>query len=281
MLDDVLDLLRCPHCEGALARTGASVACSRGHSFDVARQGYLSLLPGNARLGTADSAAMVAARADFLARGHFDRLAAALADVCASAVAPGPGAALVDLGAGTGWYLARVLERLPEARGLAIDLSKHALRRAARAHERLGAVAADAWRRLPVCDGVAGLVLSVFAPRDGEEVARILRPGAALVVAGPTGRHLAELVSGLGLLAVDERRQERLAGKLAPHLEPAGGTELEWALALDHHDVRNAVAMGPSALHADAGSLEAAIAALSEPVEVTASVTISLHRRVG
>jgi 23S rRNA (guanine745-N1)-methyltransferase len=281
VLDDVIDLLRCPHCRSALEREGSSVACPRGHSFDVARQGYLSLLPGDARRGTADSAARVAARADFLARGHFDRLATALADTCANVLAPGSSGAVVDLGAGTGWYLARVLDRLGDRPGLAIDLSKHALRRAAGSHARAGAVAADAWRPVPVRDGIAALVLSVFAPRDGAEVARILRPGGALVVAGPTGRHLGELVAELGLLAVDERRQERLDEKLAPHLEPAGGTELEWTLALDGRDVRNVVAMGPSALHVEPAALEEAIAGLGEPVEATASVAVSLFTARG
>src|SRR5688572_20694208 len=128
-----------------------------------------------------------------------------------SAEQPGlPPGCILDLGAGTGWYLARVLERLPGRQGLALDLSKHALRRAARAHPRIGAVACDAWAPLPLRDGVAALVLSVFAPRDGAEIARVLRPGGALVVVTPTDRHLEPLVSKLGLLTVDERKEERI-----------------------------------------------------------------------
>ncbi len=44
VLDDLLSLLRCPHCGGALERAGDAVRCADGHSFDLARQGYLSLL---------------------------------------------------------------------------------------------------------------------------------------------------------------------------------------------------------------------------------------------
>jgi 23S rRNA (guanine745-N1)-methyltransferase len=299
VLDDALHLLACPHCAAPLSRRARSVACPDGHSFDVARHGYVSLLPGDARLGSADTAEMVAAREAFLAAGHFDPLAGAIAGEAERALgeeavqalgadverargaeAPsgdgpvaGAGGCVVDLGAGTGWYLARVLDRLPGRVGLALDLSKHALRRAARAHPRIGAVACDVWRGLPVRDSVAALALGVFAPRNGAEIARLLRPGAALVVVTPTERHLAELVDALGLLTVDERKQERLAAELDPHLELERRVEREWPLALGRDDAVNAVAMGPSARHV---ALEEA---LEPPGAVTASVAISTYRR--
>ena len=58
MLDDALDLLACPHCAGPLTRSGGSVTCPNGHAFDVARSGYLSLLPGDAHTGSADTPEM-------------------------------------------------------------------------------------------------------------------------------------------------------------------------------------------------------------------------------
>ena len=66
--------------------------------------------------------------------------------------------------------------------GLAVDVSKPALRRAAQAHPRAAAIRADLWRRLPVSDGVAALILNVFAPRNGPEYHRVLRPDGLLLV---------------------------------------------------------------------------------------------------
>jgi 23S rRNA (guanine745-N1)-methyltransferase len=276
VLDDALDLLSCPHCAGPLTRSGGSVTCPNGHAFDVARSGYLSLLPGDARVGSADTAEMVAAREAFLEAGHFERLGEALGDEAERALGGGAGAAppgcALDLGAGTGWYLARVLDRLPERTGLALDLSKHALRRAARAHPRIAAVACDAWRPLPVRDSVAALVLSVFAPRNGPEIARVLGPGGALLVVTPTGRHLAELVERLGLLTVDERKEERLAATLDAHLDLERRVEHEWTLDLAAADVANVVAMGPSARHVTPGQT-------GSHTGVTASLAISTYRR--
>lgn len=254
------------------------MTCPTGHSFDIARQGYLSLLPGDAQLGSADTAEMVGARERFLGAGHFDALADSLAAEAERTLAGGPAGAVLDLGAGTGFHLSRVLERLPGRAGLALDLSKHALRRAARAHERIGAVAADAWRPLPLHDEAVALALCVFAPRDGAELARVLEPGGALIVVVPGERHLAELVETLGLLSVDERKRERLAAKLDPHFGPANVSAIEWSLELSRAAVRDAVAMGPSADHADHEALAAAVAALPEPVAVTASVELFVRR---
>jgi 23S rRNA (guanine745-N1)-methyltransferase len=271
-----LGSLRCPHCGAALTLAGASVRCANGHAFDVARQGYVSLLAG-ARHPDGDNADMVAARERFLARGYFAPLEAAVADAAAGA-SPPPGA-VVELGAGTARYLAAVLERLPDRTGLALDASAPALRRAARAHPRIAAVGADAWGSLPLPDGAAALVLSVFAPRGGEEIARALAPGGSLVVAAPTERHLAELAAPLGLVGVDPRKRERLAERLGPRLAPVAETTIEFPLELDRDAVTALVWMGPTARHADPAAMAAAIAALPDPVRASASVTVSVHRR--
>jgi 23S rRNA (guanine745-N1)-methyltransferase len=231
---------------------------------------------------------MVAAREAFLGAGHFDVIAAAVAVACEAAAATageaaeataGEAGCVVDVGAGTGFYLARALERLPDRAGIALDSSKFALRRAARAHPRIGAVACDAWRGLPLRDATAAVALSVFAPRDAAEIARILRPGGALVLVTPTGRHLAELIEPLGLLRVDERKDERVEASIGSMLRREAGDVCETRLLLGRDDVRALAGMGPSAHHLDSGELERRLAAVPDPVGVGASVTVSVFRR--
>ncbi|MBO0828380.1 MAG: 23S rRNA methyltransferase [Streptosporangiales bacterium] len=277
MLDDVLPSLRCPYCRAPLRRDGPTVRCPDAHAFDVARQGYLNLLPGGTRKDPGDTAAMVRARAQFLARGHFAGLAERVAAVSAAAAADRDGC-VVDAGAGTGYHLGRVLDAVPGRVGLALDVSKYAVRRAARAHGRIGAVVADVWRPLPVADAVASVVLDVFAPRNAAEFRRILVPGGALVVVTPTSRHLAELVPRLGLLTVDERKDERLAGTLGAHFTAAGSHPHEQALCLDRSDVLALASMGPSAWHVPPEELAGRVADLPEPTPVTVSVTVTVHR---
>ncbi|WP_416876200.1 putative RNA methyltransferase [Kitasatospora sp. SC0581] len=277
MLQDIERYLACPHCAQALTRHDRSLRCPAGHSFDLAKQGYVSLLAGDAHTGTGDTAEMVAARADFLAAGHYRPIAEALAE--AAAVSGASDGLVADLGAGTGHYLAHVLDALPGTVGAALDISKFALRRAAKAHPRIGAVVCDAWRPLPLRDASAELMLNVFAPRNGPEIRRVLRPGGTLLLVSPTARHLRELVGALGLLSVDEEKQRRIDEKLGPYLEPAGRREVEFTLRLGPQDVRTVVGMGPSAWHTDPERLAAALAELPEPVEVTASVAVAAYRR--
>ncbi|MFJ6216497.1 putative RNA methyltransferase [Streptomyces sp. NPDC092296] len=282
MLQDIAEYLVCPHCGADLALDdGRALRCAAGHSFDVARQGYASLLPGDAHTGTGDTAAMVAARDAFLSAGHYAPIAGALAQAAADALDGAPaGGCVADLGAGTGYYLAAVLDRLPGRPGAALDISKYALRRAARSHPRVGAVVCDAWRPLPLRDASAALMLNVFAPRGGPEIRRVLRPGGTLLVVSPTGPHLRELVGPLGLLSVDEDKDRRIAEKLGPHLAPGERREVRWTLTLSRSEAAALVAMGPSAWHTDPERLAGPLAALPDPVEVTAAVTIAAYQRL-
>ena len=273
MLADALDLLRCPVCEGDLTATDSTLRCGSGHSFDVARQGYVNLVPGSA-----DTAEMVEAREAFLRAGHFKRLGGALAEEAEEA-APGRGDTVIDLGAGTGYYLARVLDGLPDARGIAIDASPAALRRAARAHPRAVAVGADAWKPLPLRDGIATSVLSVFAPRNGEEMARVLAPGGSVIAVTPTTRHLHELVGPLGLLSVPDEKEDRLDAQLAGHFELAARRAVDYAMFLSRDEAAQLVRMGPSAWHVDEAAVAERLAALPDPLTVTVSLTLSSYRR--
>lgn len=300
MLADVVDRLRCPHCATAaevpLTLDGAALRCAAGHTFDVARQGYVSLLTGQAPVVPGDTAAMVAARTSFLAGGHFTGIAAALARHVTTRTAPTvprpavrrapPGAlrpaesgCVVDLGAGTGYYLAAALDAAPGTVGIAADISGHALRRAARAHPRLGAIRCDAWRPLPLRTGAADVVLNVFAPRNGAELNRVLSPGGVVLVVAPTGRHLRELATAVGAVSVDPRKSDRVDAALGPHLVAAGSQTYETSVTLGHAAAVAAVAMGPSAWHVEPEALAARIGALPDPVRVTVSVTISVYDR--
>jgi 23S rRNA (guanine745-N1)-methyltransferase len=283
VLDDVLPYLACPYCGAGLTRTGSALHCARGHAFNVARQGYASLLPKKARGEGGDTAAMVQARTDFLAAGHFAGLAAEVADTAAEAIAAAAAdgaraGCVVESGAGTGYYLARVLDVLPGRVGIALDRSRYALRRAARAHERIGAVACDVWRRLPVADTAAVLALNVFAPRGGAELRRILNPAGRLVVVTPDDDHLRELAAAIGLLSVDEHKQERLAGKLGPYFNLTSQREYRAALELGPADMLAAARMGPAAWHTGEADLSARVQSLPGQMTATVSVCLSVFR---
>ncbi|RZT82585.1 23S rRNA m(1)G-748 methyltransferase [Micromonospora violae] len=288
----ILDRLRCPVCGEPLeqATDTKALRCPRRHSFDIARQGYVNLLTGRAP-HVGDTAEMVAARADFLAAGHYDVISAALAAAATDAVvrlgatgaeppAPDVGAypLVVDAGAGTGRYLGAVLAALPHAVGLALDVSKPALRRAARAHPRAAAALADTWQRLPLADASTAVLLNVFAPRNGTEFHRVLDPAGTLLVVTPDTDHLTELVAALDLLRVAPDKAGRVTDSLGGHFTPVSSAVHRAELTLTRPEAASLVGMGPSAWHTDPDALTARLAALPEPVRVTVAVRVDGYR---
>ena len=190
----MLDLI-CPICGQPLHRDERTYRCAKRHSYDMARSGYVNLLPpspGGKRHG--DDVRMVAARTAFLSAGYYDHLqlaVAALADaLCAN------GGAVVDAGCGEGAYTKRVYDRLavsgkaPQMVG--IDISVAALRHAARLLPQ-GIFCAASTASMPLADNSADLILNIFSPFMADEFRRVLRPGGHLIRVVPMARHLWEL----------------------------------------------------------------------------------------
>ena len=274
----VAERLRCPVCLRPLAAAQSSLICPSGHTHDVARHGYVTLRSPTGRPADGDDAGMVAARAAVQAAGYFEQLTAAL--VAAARAAGGSGSSLIlDVGAGTGHHLAGLLGALPHAHGIALDASRDASRRAARRHQRIAAVRSDVWQQIPLGDCTVDLALSVFAPRNGAELVRVVRPGGAVLVVTPTSAHLHELAT-LHRVRVDPRKLDRLRRQLAPAWRPQSVRRITWTLELTRHDAEAMIRMGPAGRHLEP-DLEHRLAALSEPVHATASIELRTFRRGG
>lgn len=276
---DVVDLLACPVCADQLSLTpdGRSTVCPSGHAYDVARQGYLNLLGGQ-QPRNADSSAMVAARQAFLSAGHYGPVADLLGTLASAGSAPqvAPGPVVLDAGGGTGYYLAAVLEQTPGARGLSVDVSVPASRRAAQAHPRAGAVVADVWKRLPVLEGVVDVLLSVFAPRNAAEFARVLRPRGRLLVVHPEPDHLTELHGPLDLLAIEPGKADRLETGLGSSFTCTAREPVRVGVTMDRSALREVVGMGPNAFHLSSEQIDTGLARVQDPLAVTVAVTVSV-----
>nr|WP_221375538.1 methyltransferase domain-containing protein [Actinoplanes polyasparticus] len=277
MIDGALPYLRCPVCRQPLERAGRTLRCPLRHSFDMAKQGYADLTAGRMP-HVGDTAAMIADRDAFLTAGHYDFIADALAAAAgpgfvtdAPATEAGPGF-VIDAGTGTGHYLSRVLDASPDATGLGLDVSKPALRRAARAHPKAAAVLADLWRPLPIADSVADVVLNVFSPRNGPEFHRVLRPDGLLLVVTPQPDHLRELIAAHEMIQVDPDKAARVQESLGDHFKSGEPIPLRREMTLTAGETRTLIGMTPSAHHASA--IEAASAT------VTASVLLTAYRPV-
>ncbi|WP_211223848.1 putative RNA methyltransferase [Pseudonocardia asaccharolytica] len=274
-LEALLGCLCCPGCAAPLRHERTRLACAAGHSFDIARQGYVNLVAGQTR-HRGDTAGMVAARDRFLSRHHYRPLIDTVTVLAAHHDPDVPGT-VVDLAGGTGRYLAAVLDRLPHRHGVCLEASTAALRRAARAHPRAGAIGADVWRRWPLVAESASIVLNVFAPRNRSEIRRVLAPGGILITATPTADHLRELIDPLGMTTVDPNKSERLAADLRG-FAPLDAQLVTYRMGLDHEDARTLAGMGPTAHHVSEDELDRRVAGLPELTGVTFAVEVAVYR---
>lgn len=288
MLSHVIDVLADPNDGTALSGADdfARLVSESGHSFDVAKQGYVTLAPGAGLKHKGDSSEMVSARETFLSLGHFAPFVEAVTGAVQDALDANelPETAepmLLEVGAGTGYYLAHTLDSIAEARGVGLDISPHAAKHLAKCHPRVGAVVADVWERLPLQDDSIDAVSVVFAPRNPAEFQRILRPGGEVIVLIPDLGHLDELREPLGILGVEEGKIERMYEQAAGYLEQAADpVDISYPMTLDRASIAAQVGMSPSARHLEKEELAERMAKLPETMQVTAHARLDRLRAV-
>lgn len=164
--------LRCPICAAALRQTDKTFRCQANHSFDMARQGYINLLPvqNKRSLNPGDTREQVLSRRAFLEAGFYAPIAKALCDAARELNCAGP---VLDAGCGEGWYSTQLADAI-DAPLVGLDISKEAVRCAAAKHKNAQWICGSA-ARLPVADGSVGLLTSLFALTVPEEFKRVLR----------------------------------------------------------------------------------------------------------
>ncbi|WOY00442.1 23S rRNA (guanine(745)-N(1))-methyltransferase [Dickeya fangzhongdai] len=185
---------QCPLCHQPLNVEAGRWSCGR-HHFDRAREGYVNLLPVQFKRSRqpGDSAEMMQARRAFLDNGHYQPLRDRVSEQLAARLQMQPGA-LLDIGCGEGYYTAVLADKLTP-QGMAVyglDVSKAAIQRAAKRYAQVMFCVASS-QRLPFQDHSLAAVLKIYAPCNGDELARVIRPGGGLMTVSPGPNHLLSL----------------------------------------------------------------------------------------
>lgn len=264
----------CPVCRErlALSEGGCRWACHAGHSFDVAREGYVNLLLAGQRRSRqpGDSTEMVNARRRFLATGAYDPLSAAVAQ---AAEGEQPGVVL-DVGCGEGHHTRAV----DATTVLGVDIAKAAVAAAARAHSG-GWYAVASAAGLPLPDAAIDVALNVFGPVAAGELARVVRPGGAVVTAHPGAAHL----EGLRSLVYTQARPHEVKPPLRDADEwftQTGSMSITFDVVVtDVAGLRDLFAMTPYRWHAPPDIDVRIAAAVTPRFETVADVRVTTYRR--
>jgi len=280
--------LICPICGSDLARIDKTFKCSRRHSFDIAREGYLNLLQmRRKRKIMGDHKAMLRARRAFLERGPYKPLADRLsAMVHAHLIGRGERhetVHLVDVGCGEGHYLRHLQRYLHQRSGpwtfeyFGMDIAKEATRLAAQRSSEILFVVTDVNNRVVFQDASVEILLNMFAPRNAAEFSRVVAPGGGLFVVIPGPDHLQELRSQFNLMEIRTEKQQGVIDQLAPAFELAKRCPTRYTISLSQTELANLLQMTPNFWHLSASDWSQVEAITA--VETTASFIILLFTK--
>lgn len=245
------DLLTCPICTISLVQNDTNLQCSNHHSFDISAEGYVNLLrkklPGDAK-------EMLVARREFLAQGHYQPLSDLINDfICTHLSSSSSPLTILDAGCGEGYYLGRLQHYLLahdyQTQYSGLDISKDAIRMAARRYKQVCFVVANINERLVFVDDAMQVVLNIFAPRNPAEFARVLVPEGLLLLVIPGADHLQQLRATLHLLNIEEDKEQKVIAQFSPFFDFVSSSPLSYTLQFDHKDIMQAVMMTPNYWH--------------------------------
>ncbi len=186
--------LICPICSGRLERIENSYVCPERHSFDIARQGYVNLLPVQNKHSRSpgDTKSMLMARREFLNSGFYEPVCSDIAGLV-NKYKPSEYPAAVDVGCGEGYYTEKIAG-LCNAEMAGVDIAKEAAKMScSRSRDILWLVATGS--HIPIEDKSVDVITAVFSLFMNDEYARLLKNGGIVVEVSAGSDHLKELKS--------------------------------------------------------------------------------------
>lgn len=234
-------LFICPLCQSTLMQEKTRWVCDNAHSFDVAKQGYINLLPVQHKNSKSpgDTPEAVLARREFLQAGGYQPLRELLMQKL-STIHP---QAVLDLGCGEGYYTSAISATAGKVIGL--DIAKPAVQIAAKRYSNITWLVASG-AKLPIASSSLDAVCSFFSPLPIEEMARVLKENGHLIVATPAPKHLYELRAAL-FDQVNPHQPEKFIEVLAASFKLIEQQEITYPMTLNTMTLKQLLAMTPYA----------------------------------
>ena len=262
--------LLCPLCGAPLCRAEHAYRCENRHSFDIARQGYVNLLPVQQKhsLHPGDTREQVVARRAFLNQGYYQPIVDALIAAATELGCTGP---LLDVGCGEGYYSSRLADAL-NADLLGLDISKEAVRCAAGAYKNAAWVCATA-SHLPVRSGSIKLLTSLFSLTLPEEFRRVLAEDGYYFQVLAAQDHLLGLKS---IIYPELLLREKDSVPELPHFTLVKSVPIRFTFTVEGQMVKNLLSMTPHVYRISKAGAQALenTAALTD----TASCVLNVYR---
>lgn len=188
---------KCPLCSGSmLLKNDFNLVCSKNHSFDISRKGYLNLLASGSSAKYAKE--LFEARQQVCSFGFFDPLIQTLGEIISDhnrENSTGRDFALLDAGCGEGSHLRGLAEILGHDSNFSlfgVDIAKEGIKLATSGDADIIWAVADL-AKLPFQQASFDVILNILSPANYHEFGRILMGDGILVKVIPGKSYLGEL----------------------------------------------------------------------------------------
>ncbi len=217
-----MSIIICPYCQSSLIDSKErTYICKNKHSFDIAKQGYLNLLPVNQKKSKnpGDNEMMIAARRIFLELGYYDPLLEGIKEIINDKLSfSTKNIIALDAGCGEGYYSEKALNHLAglKAEIYGTDISKYAIKQAANKYKNNFYFVSSVYN-LPVAEQSIDLILSVFSPIMVEEFKRILVKNGYVIIVSPAPNHMIEIAELI--YDIFKPHKNNVVEKMSAHFE--------------------------------------------------------------
>jgi len=239
-----MNLLMCPVCHETLQLTGKTWHCVNNHSYDVAKQGYVNLhvVQHKHSKNPGDTPESVQARRAFLSAGFYAPLQQAVVEKIRDLRIEN----LLDIGCGEGYYTNAMQAEVLQCVG--VDIAKNAVQVAAKLNKNITWVVGTG-ATLPVLDSSIDLCTSLFSPIPKQEILRVLKPYAYLMLVTPAPEHLYAMREAL-FEEVNPHEPHKFVTQLEDVFELVEESVVDAPFILQQEDLKHLIAMTPYAYKA-------------------------------
>ncbi|HGH3645927.1 TPA: putative RNA methyltransferase [Acinetobacter baumannii] len=236
--------LMCPVCRQRLELVSKTWRCEQGHSFDIAKQGYVNLhvVQHKHSKNPGDTPESVDARRAFLQGGYYQPLQQAVVHLLKDLKAK----MVLDIGCGEGYYTSAMQQVVEQCIG--VDIAKNAVQRAAKLNDKVTWVVGTG-ATLPVVNQSMDVCTSLFSPIPQTEILRVLKDDGYLIVVTPATDHLYAMREAL-FEQVNPHTPQKFVEQLQDLFELKEQQVIDAPLVLDQQALKNLIAMTPYAYKA-------------------------------
>ena len=256
--------LACPIDGVQLNHHQKQLICEHGHVFDIARQGYVNLLPVQHKRTKhpGDSKVMVLARTHFLNAGFYQAIANKLNELVHTQITSAHEICFLDAGCGEGYYFETLLNYLSDKKTsitlsfIGLDISKHAIVQASKRNKQISWVVGTN-RRPPVAEKSIDIILCLFGFLSVPGFKKVLKPGGKIIVVDPGPQHLKELRE---IIYPEIKKLDQLSTLQTEKTEffLVNSESLQFKVNLDNEQINNLLIMTPHFYRASKEGREAA-----------------------